>query len=265
MRCTACDRINANDAHFCVGCGTPLVYGARAQGVMPGLLSVAAAPPQQPAMPAYDYSGYGAPGVSVPANASIAYPAQGYPPYANAGASYPTPGYSTPGYPPYAYPPSVQVVNNITMPSVAASAASPVIMLREDSGPNLLIRALWFLVVGLWLGAACTVLAWLLNITIIGLPLGLYIINRLPRIMTLKPVPTHLHVTVQNGVTLVRQGAVTQHSFAVRALYFLLVGSWASLVWLLIAWVLVGTTLGLGLPLAFWMFDRVPAVTTLAR
>jgi len=231
MRCTACDRINANDARFCVGCGTPLVYGIRAQGAMPGL-----------------------PGLLS---------------YANASASYPTPGYSTPGYPPYAYPPSVQpsvqVVNNITMPSVAASAASPVVMLRQDSGLNLPIRALWFLVVGLWLGAACTVLAWLLNITIIGLPLGLYIINRLPRIMTLKPVPAHLHVTVQNGVTIVRQGAVTQHSFAVRALYFLLVGSWASLVWLLIAWVLVGATLGLGLPLAFWMFDRVPAVTTLAR
>ena len=37
------------------------------------------------------------------------------------------------------------------------------------------------------------------------------------------------------------------------------------LVWLIVAWVIAGFTLGLGLPIAFWMFDRVPAITTLAR
>ena len=171
----------------------------------------------------------------------------------------------SPAYQAYAYPPAVQVVNNITMPSVTMPAPAPVVVLQQHGGPHLLIRALWFLFIGLWLGAVCTALAWALNLTIIGLPLGLYIINRLPQIMTLKPVPLHVQVTVQNGVTIVRSGAVPQYPFTVRALYFLTIGWWASGLWLLMAWTLVGATLGLGLPLAFWMFNRTPLVTTLAR
>ncbi len=181
------------------------------------------------------------------------------------GGAYPVYGYqpATPyGYQSAVAAPSVQVINNI---SVSSMAPSPVVVLDQANGPNLLVRALWFLFIGLWLGAICTVLAWLLNLTIVGLPLGLFIINRLPQIMTLKPAASRLQVTVLNGVTVVRRATAAQRPFALRALYFVLVGSWASLVWLLIAWALVGATLGLGLPLAFWMFDRVPAVTTLAR
>jgi len=47
--------------------------------------------------------------------------------------------------------------------------------------------------------------------------------------------------------------------------YFLLIGWWLSGLWLSTAWGLVGITFGLGLPLAFWMFDRTPAIVTLAR
>jgi uncharacterized membrane protein YccF (DUF307 family) len=68
-----------------------------------------------------------------------------------------------------------------------------------------------------------------------------------------------------NGKTVIDQGNVRQRPFLLRALYFILVGFWLSLVWLIIAWVIAGFTLGLGLPVAFWMFDRVPAITTLAR
>jgi hypothetical protein len=33
----------------------------------------------------------------------------------------------------------------------------------------------------------------------------------------------------------------------------------------LLAWLISLVTLGLAFPLSFWMFNRVPAVTTLAR
>jgi hypothetical protein len=102
-------------------------------------------------------------------------------------------------------------------------------------------------------------------VTVIGLPLGLLMLNRLPQVMTLKPVRTATQVTMQGGAVLVSQGALAQHSFPLRALYFVLVGWWFSGLWLGIAWSLVGVTFGLGLPLAFWMFDRTPAIVTLAR
>lgn len=135
----------------------------------------------------------------------------------------------------------------------------------EERGPGCLIRLLYFIFVGLWLGGIVTLVAWVLNVTIIGLPLGLWLIHRLPAIMTLKPVRRQTQVVVANGRVYLRQSDLPQYPFILRALYFLLIGWWFSLIWMGTAWLLTGLSLGLGLPLAFWMFDQVPFVTTLAR
>ncbi len=145
------------------------------------------------------------------------------------------------------------------------SEPTPVTVYPRDRGPGCLIRILYFIFVGLWLGGIVTVLAWVLNVTIIGLPLGLWLLNRLPQLMTLKPVPTEGRVSVVNGKVVYRESSLPAHPFLLRAVYFLLIGWWFSLVWLILAWLLTGLSLGLGLPLAFWMFDQVPAITTLAR
>ncbi len=135
----------------------------------------------------------------------------------------------------------------------------------STQGPGCLVRGLYFLFVGCWLGAIWMLVAWFLNVTIIGLPLGLAMLNRLPQIMTLRPVRMQTTVTTRNGNTYVDQVPLRQRSFLGRALYFILIGWWFSLVWLIFAWLIAGITLGLGLPIAFWMFDRVPEITTLAR
>jgi hypothetical protein len=169
----------------------------------------------------------------------------------------------TAGAPPAYQPiPPVQIVNNI---SVTSSPAAVAVMIDRPAGPPLLLRLLYFLLVGLWFGALWTVLSWLLIVSILGLPLGLYMLNRLPLVMTLKPPTTETRVSVQAGVVVLRHGRVAQRPLVLRGVYFLTVGWWASLVWLLIAWTLIVGTLGLGLPLAFWMINRVPAITTLAR
>jgi hypothetical protein len=90
-------------------------------------------------------------------------------------------------------------------------------------------------------------------------------INRIPQVMTLKPVRTRTTVAMYNGVMVVSQARPLQYPFLARALYFLVVGWWASLVWLVLTYTIIVATLGLGLPLAFWMCDQVPAITTLAR
>ncbi|MBA4375780.1 MAG: hypothetical protein C0401_06360 [Anaerolinea sp.] len=134
-----------------------------------------------------------------------------------------------------------------------------------NPGPGCLVRGLYFIFVGSWLGLIWVLAAWFFNLTIIGLPLGLAMINRIPQIMTLRPERVQTTVEVHDGAPVVRQTSLKQAPFILRALYFIVIGFWFSLVWMLMAWIFTGLTLGLGLPLAFWMFDRVPAVTTLAR
>jgi uncharacterized membrane protein YccF (DUF307 family) len=117
----------------------------------------------------------------------------------------------------------------------------------------LLARALWFVFIGLWAGQIWLVLAWLLNLTLIGLPLGLWMLNRMPQVMTLRPMPQ-------------RPVAAPPHSsanFAVRVIYFVLIGWWVSFLWMQLAWLAAATVIGL--PLAFLMFERVATVTTLAE
>jgi Domain of unknown function (DUF307). len=143
------------------------------------------------------------------------------------------------------------------------SAQNGNVYVTSNQGPGCLVRGLYFLFVGSWLGAIWMLLAWFFNITIIGLPLGLAMLNRIPQVMTLRPARVQTVVNTQNGT--INQVSLRQHSFFLRAIYFLCIGFWFSLLWMLIAWLVAGITLGLGLPLAFWMFDRVPQVTTLAR
>lgn len=254
MRCYACDAENSSDVRFCTSCGTliaPVTWAqpAPATAFMPGT-APAHGPLAGAASGAYaDPTAYGAYATTAQqggqAYASAAYPA---------GAA----------YPPYGYAPAQQIVNNINV-AASAPASMLAVTVQGPAAPPLLLRILYFLCVGLWLGAIWTVLAWLLVASILGLPLGLYMLNRLPLVMTLKPARTQTEVSVRNGVVMVRYGAVPQQPLALRAAYFLMIGWWASLVWLLLTWALIVGTLGLGLPLAFWMVNRVPAITTLAR
>jgi uncharacterized membrane protein YccF (DUF307 family) len=131
---------------------------------------------------------------------------------------------------------------------------------RTERGANLLLRAIYFLVFGLWFSAIWATIAWVLCVTIIGLPLGLWMLNRLPQVTTLRPQRGDLVVTASGEVY---KAAVPQLPFLVRAVWFLLVGWWLSAMWLAAAWALCTTIIGM--PFGFWMFNRVPAIVTLAR
>ena len=107
-------------------------------------------------------------------------------------------------------------------------------------------------------------MAWALNVTIILLPLGLWIINRIPTVMTLRPMRRELTVTRRlDGSEVVRVTDRPQAPFLLRAVWFLLIGWWLSGLWAGLAYVAALTIIGL--PISFWMFDRLPAVTTLFR
>ena len=137
--------------------------------------------------------------------------------------------------------------------------AQPVVVARSE-GASLLVRAIYFLLIGWWLSAIWAVLAWLLCVTVIGLPLGLYMLNRLPQVVTLKPQRETLVLTHDERLL---QSPRRYLAFLLRAIYFVLIGWWFSAIWISVAWALHATIIGM--IVGFWMFDRVPAVLTLAR
>lgn len=118
---------------------------------------------------------------------------------------------------------------------------------------SLLTRILWFLLVGWWATPVAINVAWLLNATIVLLPIGIKVINLVPTVLSLA-APRSLADP---------QSARGQHSLPVRAVYFVLVGWWASFLWANAAALLAVTVVGL--PIAFWMFNRLPYVTSLYR
>lgn len=133
-------------------------------------------------------------------------------------------------------------------------------VITQRYGPGLLIRALYFLVFGLWFSGIWAAIAWILCVTIIGLPLGLWMLDKLPQVTTLRPQRNDLIITT-SGQTYER--SIEQFPFPIRAIYFILFGWWFSALWILGAWSL-GSII-IGLPISFWMLDRVPGVMTLAR
>ena len=122
-----------------------------------------------------------------------------------------------------------------------------------------LLRVIWFFVLGWELAAIWILVAWVLNATIIGLSLGLWMINRVPQVLTLKARPGAF-VNDDHGRHFI---GANQPPFLLRALYFLLIGWWFSLIWAVIGWLLCLTIIGL--PIGVLMLNALPLVTTLQR
>ena len=134
---------------------------------------------------------------------------------------------------------------------------------EHKDGPGLLIRALWWLFAGWWLSGFVIGIAWAALITIIGIPLGIWLINRLPTVLTLRPrTQTWTLGEDATGQMVVVKGR-EQVAWPIRGLWFVLVGWWASAIWMAVAW-LVQLTI-IGIPVALLMFNRTPFVASLYR
>lgn len=118
---------------------------------------------------------------------------------------------------------------------------------------SLLVRAVWFLLVGWWATPVVANVAWLLSVTIILTPLGIKLTNLVPTVLSLNEPRARTDPTAARG----------QHSLVVRAVYFVVVGWWLSFIWTNVAAFLAVTVIGL--PVAYWLFNRLPYVTSLYR
>ena len=132
---------------------------------------------------------------------------------------------------------------------------------RNSNEVPFLLRVIWFFVLGWELTGVWIVVAWTFNATIIGLPIGLWMIDRVPQVLTLKSRSGEWVMDAVNGQS--KYVGASQPSWIIRGLYFLLIGWWLSLFWSLAAWLLCATIIGL--PLGVMMLHALPAVTTLQR
>ena len=106
--------------------------------------------------------------------------------------------------------------------------------------------------------------AWVLMVTILGIPLGVAMLNRLPKIYALREPAQRVRISRRQDGSLVEQEIdQPQVNILLRAIYFILIGWWFSALWMEAAYLLCTTIIGL--PLGFWMFDRVPGVLSLKR
>jgi len=125
--------------------------------------------------------------------------------------------------------------------------------------PNIIIRALWFILLGWGLTGLWLAIAWILNVSVIFLPIGLKMISLTPKVLTLKDIHRKQQI-VDGNLTYTK---TNQTNILFRGLHFLFVGWWASLLWMSIGYLLCLTLIGL--PYGIWMLNRLPEVTTLYR
>jgi uncharacterized membrane protein YccF (DUF307 family) len=118
---------------------------------------------------------------------------------------------------------------------------------------NVLVRAVWFVLVGIWATPVLLYVAWFCNATVVLLPVGIKLINYAPFVASLKR--SDEEVEIENGKP--------QASLPVRAVYFVLVGWWLSLLWITVA--AFFTVSIIGFPVAVTMYSSLPYVTSLYK
>ena len=136
---------------------------------------------------------------------------------------------------------------------------------------GLFVRALYFIFIGSWFGFIWLNIGFGLCALVVTLPLGLAMLNRLPKVLTLRSQGTSTNVQMTSVMTAgsvtnvvnVNVGGTKQVSFLIRALYFVFIGGWVGYIWACIGYGICLTVLGL--PLGLMMLNRLPAVLTLRK
>jgi uncharacterized membrane protein YccF (DUF307 family) len=133
----------------------------------------------------------------------------------------------------------------------------------REPGVPLLLRIVYFILFGWWATGVWINVAWFLNAIIIGLPFGVWMLNRVPQVLTLRPTRQVVVAHERGERVELRVEGLPQNPWPLRLVYFVLIGWWLSWLWANAAWLISMTIIGL--PLGIWMFNRLPGLTTLMR
>ena len=135
-------------------------------------------------------------------------------------------------------------------------------MVIKTKSHGLLARALYFIFIGWWFGLFWAFLSWFMYATVIGAPLGVVMMNKIPGAISLKARDRDIVVVQDPEGYRVQQVNKEQYPLWARILYYP-VGLVASLLTILLGWLLC--VLLITLPLGIMVFNKVPAVASLHR
>ena len=121
----------------------------------------------------------------------------------------------------------------------------------------MLFRFIYFLAIGWWVGLFVSLVGYLLCLSIIGLPFGTILLNRLPTFVYLREPGEEC------SAGFAHRHYQEELPFILRLLWFLVVG-W-SLGFLVIALGYLAAISLIGIPLGIFLLNRVPVVMTLSR
>ena len=123
----------------------------------------------------------------------------------------------------------------------------------------LLVRLLYFILIGVWIGGVAAHVGWFLCVTVVGLPFGIWVLHRVPLVTTLTmPDEEYVPIRTADDYRRAPPGGVP---FLLRVVWFALAGWWLAYVWINLAFLLAATFILA--PVGFWMINRVPAILTL--
>ncbi len=132
----------------------------------------------------------------------------------------------------------------------------------EVKSYGFIIRALYFIFIGWWLGLAWSLLSWLVYATVILAPVGAHMMNRVPGLISLKARQKEIRVETGADGTTVKQESLQQHNLLLRIIYYPF-GLIFSLITILAAWLLC--CLIITMPLGIWLYGKVPWIASLHR
>lgn len=120
-----------------------------------------------------------------------------------------------------------------------------------------IVKVLYFLLFGWWLGGLVAMAGYVLCATIIGLPIGVVLLNRLPTFLWLKEPREEIISEYEFRET------VDDIPFILRILWFFVLGWSLGLAVLGIGYIFLMTLIGF--PIGVWLINRVPLLLTLSR
>jgi len=148
---------------------------------------------------------------------------------------------------------------------VQQAAAGPAIVIRDkgEQGPGCLVQFLWFVTIGWWLSELAIAAGYLLVATVLFMPFGFMLLNKVPYLATLRSFSKEMAVTQEGGIIQIEQKGLKQRSTLLRVIYFLLIGWWFGFIVLELAWLFTASFLLA--PVGLRLFAWSPTALTLRR